>query len=227
VVDSVEALRPALLGLLEELNLPSSNELVVQLLGYLTLLQRWNATYNLTAVRELRSMLTQHLADCLAVIPDLRQADANRRIHRLLDTGSGGGLPGAVIAMLMPHVHVTCVDAVGKKAAFVQQVASTLELPNLNSRHGRIEQLQLEPFDLVTSRAFSSLADFVSLTRAQLGAGGSWLAMKGKIPTEEMSALPADIEVFHVEQLKVPGLNAERCLIWMRPGGQGDSVRSL
>ena len=181
---------------------------------YLRLLQRWNATYNLTAVRDHAGMLTQHLADCMAVIPPLARRAAQ---GRLLDVGSGGGLPGVVVAVLLPGWDVTCVDAVAKKTAFVRQVAGALALPNLHAVHGRVEQLQAAPFDLVTSRAFASLADFTALTRRHLAAGGAWMAMKGRAPDDEIAALPPDIEVFHVEPLQVPALDAQRCLVWMQP----------
>lgn len=186
-----------------------------QLLRYLQLLQRWNGTYNLTAVRDPAAMLTQHLADCLAVLPALaRQAAAG---GRLLDVGSGGGLPGVVIACALPAWDVTTVDAVAKKAAFVRQVAGALALPNLHAAHARVEGLRAEPFQLITSRAFASLADFAKLTRSHLAPGGGWMAMKGRVPDDEIAQLPADIDVFHVEQLAVPGLDAQRCLVWMRP----------
>ena len=190
------------------------------LISYLALLQRWNATYNLTAVRDPAQMLTQHLADCLAVVGPLRRvwSDASHRAtHRLLDVGSGGGLPGVVIAVLNPAIEVTCVDSVGKKAAFVRQVAAELGLRNLHAEHARVEQLNAAPFDVVASRAFASLADFVRLTRTHVAVDGLWMAMKGKYPADELAALPVDVEVFHVEQLVVPGLDAERCLVWMRP----------
>ena len=184
------------------------------LLDYLDLLQRWNATYNLTAVRERDEMLVQHLADCLAVVPPLvRQLPAGR----LLDVGSGGGLPGVVLAVMAPTLEVSCVDAVGKKSAFVQQVAGTLVLRNLCALHARVESLQARSFDVITSRAFASLDEFTRLTRQLLGPGGCWLAMKGKVPEAEMAALPPEVQVFHVEPLSVPGLNADRCLVWMRP----------
>lgn len=184
------------------------------LLRYMDLLQRWNAIYNLTAVRERSAMLTQHLLDCIAIVPALRRAMPDG--GRVLDVGSGGGLPGVVIAALMPHTLVCCVDAVGKKAAFVQQVSATLPLPRLSSAHSRVESFQHAPFDLITARAFGDLADFVRLTRRLLAPGGQWLAMKGKVPDKEMAEVPADIEVFHVERLDIPGLDAERCLVWMR-----------
>lgn len=187
-----------------------------QLLGYLASLQRWNSVYNLTSVREPDQMLRLHLLDCLALINPLRQQVGVEKRCRLLDVGSGAGLPGVVIAIVEPSISVTCVDAVGKKTAFVQHVAAELSLSNLASIHTRIEQLKAAPFQLITSRAFASLADFVRLTRPNLAPGGKWLAMKGKLPRDEMLQLPADIEVFHVEPLAVPGLDAERCIVWMR-----------
>jgi 16S rRNA (guanine527-N7)-methyltransferase len=190
-----------------------------QLLGYLASLQRWNSVYNLTSVREPNQMLRLHLLDCLALINPLRRQLGMQDACRLLDVGSGAGLPGAVIAIADPSISVTCVDAVGKKAAFVQQVAAELSLPNLTSIHSRIEDLKAAPYPLITSRAFASLADFVRLTRPNLAPGGTWLAMKGKLPRDEMLQLPTDIEVFHVEPLVVPGLGAKRCLVWMQCKG--------
>jgi 16S rRNA (guanine527-N7)-methyltransferase len=184
---------------------------------YLALLAQWNAAYNLTAIRDAAKMRTQHLADCLAVVEPLRRHFGADRPVRILDVGSGGGLPGVVLALSDPGWQVTCVDTVGKKAAFIRQVAAELALPNLHVEQARVEQLRVEPFDLITSRAFASLADFARLTRHLIGPRGVWMAMKGKQPVDELAALPADIEVFHVEPLIVPGLDAERCLVWMRP----------
>ncbi len=203
---------------LATLGLQASAGQTAALLGFLDLLQRWNATYNLTAVRERDAMLRQHLADCLAVVPAVARQLPQGRV---LDVGSGGGLPGVVLAIMLPTLDVTCVDAVGKKAAFVRQAAGTLALPQLHGVHARVEALKAPPFDLITSRAFASLADFVGLTRHHLRPGGVWMAMKGKHPDDELAALPADIEVFHVEHLQVPGLNAERCLVWMRQRAAG------
>lgn len=189
------------------------------LLAYQALLQRWNKVYNLTAIREPAQMLVQHLLDSLAVLGPLDRwlTQAGTAAPRLLDVGSGGGLPGVVIAVLRPAVAVTCVDTVGKKATFVRQVAAELRLPNLQARHARVEDLAEPPFDVITARAFASLGDLVALTRPLLAPGGCWMAMKGQHPITEIAALPVDIELFHVEQLTVPGLAAERCLIWMRP----------
>lgn len=196
------------------LQLPASDAQCDALARYVALLQRWNRTYNLTAVRDEQEMLTQHLADCLAVVAPLQRFRAG---GRLLDVGSGGGLPGVVLAVMAPAWQVTCCDTVGKKAAFVQQVAGALALPNLQSRHARVEQLCEAPFDVITCRAFSSLADLVRLTAPLLAETGVWMAMKGRRPDEEIAALPASARVFHVEPLQVPGLDAERCLVWLRP----------
>ncbi len=212
----VELLRPALRAAAERLALAVSEPQADALLAYLALLQRWNAHYNLTAVRDPAQMLTQHLADCLAVVAPLRR-EIGANPARLLDVGSGGGLPGVVIAILDPQIDVSCVDAVGKKAAFLQQVAGELRLPNLRSHHARVEQMRAVPFDVVTSRAFASLVDFTGLTRQHLSPGGVWMAMKGKAPTDELALLPETVDMFHVEQLAVPGLKADRCLVWMRP----------
>ena len=190
-----------------------------QLLAYVDLLARWNKVYNLTAVREPAEMLTHHLLDSLAVIGPLRRQTVGRST-RLLDVGSGGGLPGVVIAICCPEIEVSCVDAVAKKTAFIQQVAGTLGLPGLRSVHARVENLT-DRFDVVTSRAFATLADFTTWSVGALAEDGVWMAMKGRTPQEEIDALPATVEVFHVEQLTVPGLGAERCLVWMRQGGAG------
>ena len=199
---------------LAALQLTLADAQVEQCLDYLGLIGKWNKVYNLTAVREPAEMLTHHLLDSLAVIAPLRR-QAGGDAARLLDVGSGAGLPGVVIAICCPEVSVTCVDTVSKKAAFVQQAAATLKLPNLRGLHARVESIT-EPHDIVSSRAFASLADFVNWSRGALAGQGVWLAMKGKHPADELEALPPDVEVFHVEQLAVPGLDAQRCIVWMR-----------
>ena len=124
-------------------------------------------------------------------------------------------MPGVVIAICNPELRVDCVDTVAKKAAFIRQVAATLRLPNLQGLHARVESLTA-PYDVISSRAFSSLVDFTNWSASALAEQGIWMAMKGKHPSDEVAALPAAVEVFHVEQLVVPGLDAERCLLWMR-----------
>jgi len=207
----------------QALGLALDDTAVDRLCAYLALLQRWNRVYNLTALREPAEMLSHHLIDCLAVLPALRRhaaarADAGPGL-RLLDVGSGGGLPGVVLAVVEPAWDVSCVDTVAKKASFIRQVAAELRLPNLHGLHARVETLAPagHRYDLITSRAFASLVDFTRLTRPLLAEQGVWAAMKGKLPADEQAALPADIDVFHVEQLQVPGLDAQRCLVWMRP----------
>ena len=195
------------------LGLALDDALLARLLAYLDLLAKWNRVYNLTALRDPAQMLTHHLLDSLAVVAPLRRHTQGRPA-RLLDVGSGGGLPGVVIAVCCPEVAVTCVDAVAKKASFIQQAAGELGLHNLRGLHARVESVH-EPFDVIVSRAFASLPDFVSWSCAARAEQGVWVAMKGKLPQDEIVALPAFARVFHVEQVLVPGLDAERCLVWM------------
>jgi len=197
-----------------ELGLDLSDAQLDQLLAYLALLQKWNKVYNLTAVRDPAQMLSHHLVDSLSVIAPLQRHGAPAR---LMDVGAGGGLPGVVIAICCPGTDVTCVDAVAKKATFIQQVAAELKLPHLHGVHSRVEQLKIDSFGVITSRAFASLLDFTTLTRQHLAPDAVWLAMKGQHPADEIAALPGDVDVFHVEQLAVPGLDAQRCIVWMRP----------
>jgi 16S rRNA (guanine527-N7)-methyltransferase len=222
-------MRPLEAGLREGLStlaLALDDRQVSQLLDYLDLIQKWTKVYNLTAVRNPAEMLTHHLLDSLAIISPLRAKLAELQVvsgsiptvtqpQRLLDVGSGAGLPGVVIAICCPALRVDCVDTVAKKAAFIRQVAATLRLPNLQGLHARVESLT-EPYDVISSRAFASLVDFTQWSSSALAEQGVWMAMKGKHPVDELAALPAAVEVFHVEQLVVPGLDAERCLLWMR-----------
>lgn len=198
------------------LGVPLDEAQSAALLSYLDLLQRWNGTYNLTAVRDPAAMWLQHVLDCLAAVPPVRATLPSGRRARILDVGSGGGLPGVVWAIALPQADITCVDTVGKKAAFIRQAAGSLGLPNLQARHARVEALAEAPFDLITSRAFASLADFTRLTRHLLAPSGQWVAMKGKPPADELAALGWADTMFHVEQLQVPGLDAERCLVWLK-----------
>ena len=211
-----EELKSALAEGISALGLSLGQEAQKQLLDYMALIQKWNKVYNLTALRDSHEILTHHLLDSLSAIgPLMQQTRSLDGAFSFLDVGSGGGLPGVVIAICCPGVKVTCVDAVSKKAAFVQQVAASLKLGNLKGIHARVETLS-GPFDVIGSRAFASLPDFVNWSSGALADGGVWMAMKGKLPEEEMSALPPMAQVFHVEQLLVPGLNAERCMVWMK-----------
>ena len=215
---SAHPLQAGLRAGLEALGLELSEEQVAKLLAYLDWVAKWNKVYNLTALRDPQEMLTHHLLDSLAAVAPLRRhlAAAGLEKPRLLDVGSGAGLPGAVFAIVCPGLDVSCVDTVAKKALFIQQVAAALRLPNLHGIHARVEKLE-QRWDVVSSRAFASLVDFTSWSRQALADDGVWLAMKGRHPADEITALPADIEPFHVEQLQVPGLDAERCIVWLRP----------
>ncbi len=206
-------LRPELEAGVAELGLALSQEQISALLSYLDLLSKWGKVYNLTAIRDPHEALTQHLLDCLAVVDPLRKQCPMG--GRLLDVGSGAGLPGLVIAQVCPEWEVTCVDTVAKKVAFIQQAAVQLGLKNLTATHRRVEDLT-GPFQLITARAFAALPDLVSWSERALAPEGVWMAMKGHDPEAERAALPAHVDVFHVEPLHVPGLNAERCLVWMR-----------
>ena len=202
---------------LSALGLSLSDAQVRQLLDYQSLIGKWNKVYNLTAVRDPAEMLTHHLLDSLAAVAPLQKHVQGRGLAAasLLDVGSGAGLPGVVLAICCPNLAVTCVDAVGKKAAFIKQAALALGLGNLTGLHARVETIT-QPFDVICSRAFASLADFTSWSQAALAPGGVWMALKGKHPAEELALLPPGVAVFHVEPLTVPGLDAERCIIWLQ-----------
>jgi 16S rRNA (guanine527-N7)-methyltransferase len=212
-------LRATLLAGLAALQLELSELQITQLLDYQAMIGKWTRVYNLTSVRDPSEMMTHHLLDSLSVVPALQRYLLGAGLEqgsRLLDVGSGAGLPGVVMAICCPSVNVTCVDTVAKKAAFIKQAALSLKLPNLTGLHARVESLT-QPFDVICSRAFASLVDFTSWSVNALAPQGVWMAMKGKHPGDELLALPENIAMFHVEQLKVPGLEAERCLLWLRP----------
>lgn len=207
---------------LSDLSLVLNEVQVGQLLDYMALIQKWTKVYNLTAVRNPAEMLTHHLLDSLAAIAPLRRQLAAQSLEgapespvRLLDVGSGAGLPGVVIAICCPEVAVDCVDTVAKKAAFIRQAAVTLKLTNLRGLHARVERLT-DKYNVISARAFASLLDFTTWSVAALADQGVWLAMKGKHPAEEIAALPPFVKLFHVEQLQVPGLDAERCIVWLQ-----------
>ncbi|HEY4664536.1 MAG TPA: 16S rRNA (guanine(527)-N(7))-methyltransferase RsmG [Comamonas sp.] len=192
-----------------------------KLMGFLELLQKWNKVYNLTSVRDPQEMMSLHMLDSLAAVPALSRhvaslgKTAGQKVSQL-DVGSGGGLPGVVFAVCCPEVDVHCVDTVGKKAAFLQQVAVALKLPNLKGIHARVETLK-GPYEIVSCRAFASLLDFTTWSRSAIAENGVWFAMKGKHPQDEIDALGGNVKVFHVEPLSVPGLSAERCIVWAKP----------
>lgn len=195
---------------LRQLGLDLTPDVQAQLLKFIGLLHKWNRVHNLTAIREPLKMITHHLLDSLAVLPYVFGG-------RLVDVGSGGGLPGIPLAIEKPGLAITLLDSNHKKTGFMRQAVIDLGLKNVKVVGERVEQFQPEqPFDTVISRAFSDLAEFVKLTRHLLATGGRFLAMKGVYPYEEIAALPPDIKVEEVISLEIPELGAKRHLVVMR-----------
>ncbi|MEG0920559.1 MAG: 16S rRNA (guanine(527)-N(7))-methyltransferase RsmG [Comamonas sp.] len=211
------ALETQLRAGVQQLGLVLDDEQVRLLMGFLDLLQKWNRVYNLTSVRDPQEMLTHHLLDSLAAVQPLQRylADKGLAAPKLLDVGSGGGLPAVVFAICLPQLDVSCVDTVGKKIAFIQQVAASLRLRNLRGIQSRVENLS-QQYDVVSCRAFAALQDFTAWSAQTLKADGIWLAMKAKKPDDELALLPVSVQVLGIEALDVPGLDAERCIIWMQ-----------
>lgn len=207
-----------------ELGAPLSSSQVDLFVAYIRLIERWNGTYNLTAIRDPKAMAVHHILDCLAVVAPLRRRGLSVPGHRLLDVGSGAGLPGLAIAAMEPHMEIVCVDSVGKKAAFIAEASSRLGLRNASALHSRVESMAGPRFDIITSRAFSALGSFFALTRHLLGDSGTWLAMKAKRPDAEMASIEG--LTFHVEPIVVPGLEAERCLVWAQQASQHSLSRN-
>ena len=192
----------------------------LQLLAYLEQLQKWNKTYNLTAIRDPEQALTHHIFDSLSVVTPLKEYCFKKGIThpKILDVGSGGGLPGIIIAIVMTDAVVNCVDTVEKKIAFIRNAAGVLKLRNLKAQHARVEELETEGSDIVISRAFASLTDFANTAGKHVETDGVLVAMKGKIPTQEIQDLMHQQrwDVAKTQILDVPELDAERCLIWMK-----------
>ncbi len=212
--DSRESLAPLLADGARELGLQLSASQQEKLLDYVALLAKWNAVYNLTAIREPRQMLIQHILDSLSIVPHL----AGRGPSSVLDVGSGGGLPGIVLAIALPEWTVTLNDIVHKKTAFQAQAKAELGLGNLSVVTGRVETLRpgaevSAKFDVIVSRAFAELADFVTLARHLVAGQGAIWAMKGVRPDEEIGRLPAGAHAKQVIRLAVPSLQAERHLV--------------
>jgi 16S rRNA (guanine527-N7)-methyltransferase len=189
------------------------------LIDYVSLLSKWNAVYNLTAVRDPVQMITQHVLDSLAAVPAFVDA------QNVLDVGAGGGLPGMVLAIwaseARPELRVSMIDTVHKKTAFLTQAKVELGLTNVSIFTMKVEQLRVsEPFDVITSRAFAELADFVNWSGHLLAPGGRFIAMKGVRPEQEIAALPAGWTTTSVQAIKVPGMDAERHLVFMARAAQ-------
>lgn len=200
----------------DDLQLSLTREQIDKLLLYVEQMQRWNRTYNLTAIRETDQMLVQHIFDSLAVVPVVTSILDKKPVSdfKIVDVGSGGGLPGIVLAIAAPWA-VHCVDAVEKKMAFVRQMSGKLGLSNLHAHHARIEGLEPFQADVVISRAFSSLLDFTRLAGRHAASDGCLLAMKGRLPDDEIAALDVDNAwtVESIETLSVPELDAHRCVL--------------
>ncbi|HEX8403980.1 MAG TPA: 16S rRNA (guanine(527)-N(7))-methyltransferase RsmG [Duganella sp.] len=195
---------------IKDLRLELSEEQVEKLLDYLALLNKWNSVYNLTSVRDPMQMVTLHLLDSLAAVPAFEGA-AN-----VLDVGAGGGLPGMVLAISRPDMKVSMIDTVHKKTAFLNQVKAELGLVNVTVYTKRVEQLEVKTkFDVITSRAFADLSDFVNWSGHLLQEGGRFIALKGTAPEDERERLPEPWKVQKLEPLTVPGLQAERHLVFI------------
>lgn len=194
-----------------DLKLDLNHQQHEQLLDYLALLFKWNKVYNLTSVRDPMQMMTHHLLDSLAAVPAFASA------HNVLDVGAGGGLPGMVLAIARPTIKVAMIDTVHKKTAFLTQVKAELELTNVAVHTMRVEQFQVtEKFDVITSRAFADLSDFVNWSGHLLAEGGQFIALKGTAPPEEQERLPKQWKVTKLAPLRVPGLDAERHLVFIQ-----------
>ncbi|MES2069949.1 MAG: 16S rRNA (guanine(527)-N(7))-methyltransferase RsmG [Pseudomonadota bacterium] len=193
------------------MGLPIGNDQIDKMISYLALLSKWNAVYNLTAVRDPREMVRQHLLDSLSA------AHAFSDAKNVLDVGAGGGLPGMILAITFPGMRVSMIDTVSKKTAFLTQAKTELGLANVTVHTGRVEALQVaQKFDVITSRAFSELNNFVTWSGHLLADGGQFIAMKGVAPDEEIGRLPPGWKVEAVEPLSVPGLDAERHLVYIK-----------
>jgi 16S rRNA (guanine527-N7)-methyltransferase len=188
-----------------------------KLLAYVALLDKWNHTYNLTAIRDPERMLTHHLLDALATLPHLPQT----RTLRLIDVGSGGGLPGVPLAIARPDWHVTLLDSRQKKTTFLRQAAAELSLRHVTVAASRVEDYTPEvPFDVAISRAFAELAPFVAGARHLVRVGGYLVAMKGAYPQEELAALPEGVQVVALPVLHIPGVDGARHLVIVQASGQ-------
>ncbi|MFZ6751150.1 16S rRNA (guanine(527)-N(7))-methyltransferase RsmG [Undibacterium sp. Ren11W] len=193
------------------LPLALSDEQMAKMIAYLALLHKWNSVYNLTSVRDPKEMVKQHLLDSLSA------AHAFKHAENILDVGSGGGLPGMILAICYPGKRISMIDTVNKKTAFLNQAKAELGLKNVTVYTGRVEALQVvEKFDVITSRAFSELCNFINWSGHLLADGGQFFAMKGVNPNEEIERMPNGWEVSSIEVLTVPGLAVERHMIYIK-----------
>lgn len=196
---------------LQQMGLTLTTAQQLLLLEYVALLKKWNGTYNLTALRDEASMISHHILDSLTLLPFIKDA------RSMMDVGSGGGMPGIPAAICRPDLQITLLDANTKKTTFLQQAAIELGLNNITVASGRVEALHDKKADVVTSRAFAELADFIFLTKHLLNENGYWAAMKGVYPYEELEHVPAGVKIIQVQKLEVPMLDAERHMVLMKP----------
>lgn len=207
----ISALRNMLANGVQELGLDLSDAQIDKMIAYLTLLSKWNSVYNLTAIRDPKEMVKQHLLDSLSAAPAFKDA------KNILDVGAGGGLPGMMLAIAYPDTRISMIDTVSKKTAFLTQAKTELGLSNVTVYTGRVESLQVkEKFDVITSRAFSELCNFINWSGHLLADGGQFIAMKGIAPAQEIERLPEGWVVTGVQALAVPGLQAERHLVFVK-----------
>jgi 16S rRNA (guanine527-N7)-methyltransferase len=205
------ALAPILANGIKDLQLDLNQQQHEQLLDYLALLFKWNAVYNLTSVRDPMQMMTHHLLDSLAAVASFAGA------RNVLDVGAGGGLPGMVLAIARPDMKVAMIDTVHKKTAFLTQVKAELQLANVTVHTKKVQDLEVAAkFDVITSRAFADLSDFVNWSGHLLAEGGQFIALKGTAPPEEQERLPKQWKVTELRPIQVPGLQAERHLVFIK-----------
>ena len=191
-----------------KLDMPAAQQ--KQLMDYVQLMYKWNSVYNLTSLRDPMQMVTHHLLDSLAAVPAFVDA------RNVLDVGAGGGLPGVVLAITRPGMKVSMIDTVHKKTAFLKQVKAELELSNVTVHTMKVQDLEVsDKFDVITSRAFADLSDFLNWSGHLLAEGGKFIALKGTAPAEEQERIPTEWRITGLQPLQVPRLGAERHLVFV------------
>ena len=205
------SLRASLAEGIKALPLSVDDAQIDQMIAYLALLSKWNSVYNLTSIRDPKEMVKQHVLDSLSAAPAFKHA------KNVLDVGAGGGLPGMILAITYPAVRVSMIDTVSKKTAFLTQAKTELGLKNVTVYTGRVEALAVTAkFDVITSRAFSELCNFINWSGHLLAEGGQFIAMKGVAPDQEIERMPEGWQVQSLQPLSVPGMDAERHLVFIQ-----------